>query len=374
MRLARERPRIEDLPPASGIPLTIVIPARNEAIQVETVVRSILASNYQPLEVIVVDDRSTDDTAAIVRRIAAEDGRLRLIEGEPLPAGWYGKPWACQQGANGSSSELILFTDADTIHAPGLHGHAVAALLAAKADLLTVAPRQLVVGFWERVIMPQVWVMLGLRFHPDVVNKARRPRDVIANGQFMLFRRATYDALGGHASVRGDVVEDLAFGRRVAASGRTLRFMFAYESMQTRMYRSLREIIEGWSKNLYIGGRLSYSEEPLLRALAPFGMMLHEAFWLLPPLVLIAGLAGLTPALLAPAAIATGLGVLFWGLVALGMMAPLWYGLLYPVGAAMTLYILVRSMRRGRRQVEWRGRVYDETTGTMRERGPVSGP
>lgn len=366
-RLARSKPDIEDVPPAGGIPLSVIIPARNEAHQVDTVVRSVLASTYTPLQVIVVDDRSTDETAAKVDAIAATDPRLVLVRGAPLPAGWYGKPWACAQGAKAATGELLLFTDADTKHAPALLGHAVGAMLAAKADLLTVAPRQVVIGFWERVIMPQIWVMLGLRFHPDTVNNARKPRDVIANGQFMLFRREAYEALGGHASVKGEVVEDLALARLVHRSGRVLHFAFAYELMETRMYRNLRDIVEGWSKNLFIGGRLSYTDEPLLRALAPLGMMLHELFWLAPVVGLVLALLGVLPGVLAPAAIATGLGVLFWGLIAFGMKAPPWYGLGFPLGAAMTLYILLRSMWRGRRQVEWRGRVYDETTGTVRE-------
>ncbi len=366
-RLARSKPDIEDVPPAGGIPLSVIIPARNEAHQVETVVRSVLASTSAPLQVIVVDDRSTDDTAARVEAMAGSDPRLSLVRGAPLPQGWYGKPWACQQGANAATGELLLFTDADTKHEPALLGHAIGALVEWNAALLTVAPRQLVIGFWERVIMPQIWVMLGLRFHPDTVNNARKQRDVIANGQFMLFRREAYEALGGHASVKGEVVEDLAFSRLVHRSGRALRFAFAYELMQTRMYRNLRDIVEGWSKNLYIGGKLSFTDEPLLRALAPLGMMLHEVFWLAPFVGLVLALLGVVPDLLLPAAIATGLGAVFWGLIALGMKAPPWYGLLFPLGAAMTLYILFRSMWRGRRQVEWRGRVYDETTGTVRE-------
>lgn len=366
-RLARSKPDIEDVPAVVGIPLSVIIPARNESLQVETVVRSVLASTYAPLHVIVVDDRSTDDTAAKVEAIAATDPRLTLVRGASLPQGWYGKPWACQQGANAATGEILLFTDADTQHEPALLGHAVGALVASHAALLTVAPRQVIIGFWERVIMPQIWVMLGLRFHPDTVNNARKQRDVIANGQFMLFRREAYEALGGHAAVRGEVVEDLALGRLVYRSGSVLRFAFAYELMRTRMYRNLRDIIEGWSKNLYIGGRLSYTDEPLLRALAPVGMMLHELFWLLPFLVLVLALLGVLPGMLAPAAVATALGALFWGLIAFGMKAPPWYGLAFPLGAAMTLYILLRSMWRGRRQVEWRGRVYDETTGTVRE-------
>ena len=215
--------------------------------------------------------------------------------------------------------------------------------------------------------LPAIWLLLALRYHPARVNRARRERDVIANGQFILVPRASYEAIGTHEIVRGEVAEDLALAQAFHRAGRRIHFAFAERLMQTRMYRSLPDIVEGWSKNLFIGGRLSYTDEPLLRALAPLGMMLHELFWLAPVVGLVLALLGVLPGVLAPAAIATGLGVLFWGLIAFGMKAPPWYGLGFPLGAAMTLYILLRSMWRGRRQVEWRGRVYDETTGTVRE-------
>ncbi|HEX6104133.1 MAG TPA: glycosyltransferase family 2 protein, partial [Gemmatimonadales bacterium] len=209
-RLAANRPNLSDLEPVSGLPVSIVIPARNESATIETVVRSVLASAYQPFELLVVNDRSTDDTAAIAGRLAAEDPRVRLVEGEPLPDGWYGKPWACHQGYRVAAGELLLFTDADTRHEPDLLGRAVAALRRERADLVTVSPHQRCVTFWERVIMPQIWLLLGLRFHPIRVNRARRERDVIANGQFILVRRAAYEAIGTHAAVRHEVAEDLA--------------------------------------------------------------------------------------------------------------------------------------------------------------------
>ncbi|MGH7512466.1 MAG: glycosyltransferase family 2 protein [Gemmatimonadales bacterium] len=192
-RLADTRPSLSDVPPAEGTPVSVIIPARNESATIETVVRSVLASRYRPLEVIVVDDRSTDDTAARVARLAADDGRLRLLSGAPLPPGWFGKPWACVQGARAAGGRLLLFTDADTRHEPELLGRAVAALEREQAALVTVAPHQRCVTLWERLIMPQIWLLLGLRYHPRHVNRARRERDVIANGQFILTTREAYD-------------------------------------------------------------------------------------------------------------------------------------------------------------------------------------
>jgi chlorobactene glucosyltransferase len=358
-RLADNRPNLSEVAPVDGPPVSVVIPARNEAETIETVVRSVLASRYPRLELIVVDDRSTDDTAAIVERLAAGDARLRLIRGGPLPEGWYGKPWACAQGARAAAHPLLLFTDADTRHEPELLGRAVAALAGERADLVTVAPHQRCVTPWERLIMPQIWLLLGLRYHPRRVNRARRERDVIANGQFILTTREAYEAVGTHAAVRHEVAEDLALAQAYLRRGLRLHFAFAQRLMETRMYRSLPQLVEGWAKNVYLGGRRSFPHEPALRTLVPLMLAAALGFWLVPPAVLLAGAAGLDVGALGEAALAaTGLAVLFWGLVSYGMRIPFVYGVGYPIGAVMALYIVARSTWRGSRRVEWRGRVY----------------
>ncbi|MDQ3224607.1 MAG: glycosyltransferase family 2 protein, partial [Gemmatimonadota bacterium] len=179
-RLARRTPSLIDTKPASAGLVSVIIPARNESSTIATAVGSILTTTYHPIELLVVDDRSTDDTAAIVERFS--DPRLRLVSGEELPMGWYGKPWACYQGYRAAKGEILLFTDADTRHAPELLERAVGALVSQQAGLVTVAPLQRCVTFWERVVMPQIWFLLALRYQPDAVNRARRERDVIANG------------------------------------------------------------------------------------------------------------------------------------------------------------------------------------------------
>jgi chlorobactene glucosyltransferase len=355
-RLAKLRPNLSDSPTASDGLVSVIIPARNERAVIETVVTSVLASAYRPIEVLVIDDRSTDDTAARVGELARRDPRLRLIAGEELPPGWYGKPWACLQGYRAARGDLLLFTDADTRHAPELLGRAVGALRETGADLLTIAPRQRCETFWERIVMPQIWLLLGVRYHPERVNHSRRPRDVIANGQFILMPRASYEAVGTHEAVRGDVAEDLALAQAVVGRGGRLHFAFAERLMETRMYQGLGALIEGWSKNVYLGGRRSFPEEPVLRALVPVILALAFCFWLTPPSALVFGVLAGAPA---PSAIvATGLGALFWCLICLGMRIPAIYGLGYPLGAAVALYIAARSTVRGRRRVEWRGRTY----------------
>jgi chlorobactene glucosyltransferase len=340
--------------------VSVIIPARNEAATIATVVRSVLDTSYSPFELLVVDDRSSDGTAAIVESLPA-DPRLRLVRGEELPEGWYGKPWACFQGYRHARGELLLFTDADTRHQPALLGHAVGALEQENAALVTVSPTQQCVTFWERLVMPQIWFLLSLRYHPRRVNRARRARDVIANGQFILTSRTAYEVAGTHAAVRHEVAEDLALAQTYLLKGLKLHFAFAERLMETRMYQGLAHLIEGWSKNIYLGGRRSFPAEPARRALVPVMLVLAMLFWLAPPAVLTA--AAVYPALAqaAPAVlIATGLSALFWMLICYGMKIPVVYGLGYPLGALMALYIILKSTWRGGRRVEWRGRVYED--------------
>jgi len=358
-RLGRRSPELSRAPAVTDGPLvSVVIPARNESRVIAIVLESVRASRYRSLEIIVVDDRSTDDTAGRVAAVAAEDARVRLIEGEPLPDGWFGKPWACVQGARAARGEILVFTDADTRHAPDLLPHAVGALEAERADLLTISPRQRCETFWERVVMPQIWFLLGVRYHPRAVNRARRGRDVIANGQFIMVRREAYERVGTHAAVKGEVAEDLALAQAFFAAGMKSWFAFAESLMETRMYESLPHLVEGWSKNIYLGGRRSFPDEPVRRALVPVALTGSMVFWLLPPLVLAGALAGWWPALTAAALAATVLSMLFWMLMSFGMQIPMWYGILYPLGAAVLLYVVARSTWRGSRRVEWRGRTY----------------
>jgi hypothetical protein len=204
--------------------------------------------------------------------------------------------------------------------------------------------------------MPQIWLLLGVRYHPSRVNRARRERDVIANGQFILMPRESYEAVGTHEVVRHEVAEDLALAQAFHRAGRRIHFAFAERLMETRMYHSLPHLVEGWSKNVYLGGRRSFPQEPVLRALVPVMLLAAFLFWLVPPAVL--AVTGATAGLGPAAVVATALSALFWMLISYGMKIPPWYGLLYPVGALVALYIGARSTWRGARRVEWRGRVY----------------
>jgi hypothetical protein len=216
--------------------------------------------------------------------------------------------------------------------------------------------------------MPQIWFLLALRYSPSRVNRASRARDVIANGQFILTTRAAYEAAGTHAAVRDEVAEDLALAQTYLHKGFKLHFAVAERLMATRMYRGLASLVEGWSKNIYLGGRRSFPDEPLPRALVPLMLIIAMVYWLLPPVTLL--MAALVPGMVeleVPALAATLLAAVFWMLICWGMKIPAVYGLGYPLGALVTLYISLRSTWRGARRVEWRGRVYGQKGTENRE-------
>jgi len=349
-------PRLRDYAPDSGgVLVSVIIPARNEAANIARCVRSVLATTYRPIEVLVVDDRSADATAEIVAGIAAEPasgGRLRLIRGAELPDKWFGKSWALVQGYREAKGDLLVFTDADTAHEPELIPRAVAALRAERVDLVSVLGRQELGSFWERLIQPHVFLALGARVGSfSRLNRTRVAWDAIANGQFILTSRAAYDAVGTHAAVRETVAEDLALAQSYVRAGRDIFLIHATEFMTTRMYASLGAILEGWSKNLALGTPLMLPPIPWLRRIAPWFIWIPALAWIAPPVVWMATGS-------VPWGAATTVSLAIWIGVCLSEGAPAWYALLYPLGAGMLAFIMMRSAWRGGRRVEWKGRRY----------------
>jgi chlorobactene glucosyltransferase len=358
-RLASKDPDLASAPPAMGPLVSVVVPARNEAANIATVLETLRRSTYQPLEILVVDDRSSDETGLIAGRIAAADDRIRVIAGEEVPAGWFGKPWACQQGYRAARGDLLLFTDADTRHDDELLGHAVGAFRHPGVGLVSTMPRQLMEGFWERVVLPHIFTMLALRYRDARrINRTSNPRQVLANGQFILMPRAVYDAVGGHSAVRGDVVEDLRLAQRVVANGQRIYLAHAEDLMDTRMYRSLGAIVEGWSKNLAIGMRGTVA--PWLQPALPWLVgLLTIAFWTVPPAVLALSLfAPVGPAVASWALTTCVVSLAFWTYIDARMRVPLLHAAFFPLGGLIAGGLFLRSAAKGQR-IRWKGRSYD---------------
>jgi len=350
---------------SDGEPLvSVIIPARNERRNIEASVRTVLAATWRALEVIVVDDRSTDGTGDLARAVAAGDARVRVIDNPTLPAGWFGKPWACATGAAAARGAVLCFTDADTRHGSGLIARAMHEMEARRLDMLSVAGRQELGGFWERVVQPHVFWMLATRYGgTESVNRSRRVEDKIANGQCIFVRTSAYEAAGGHAAVRHQVAEDVALAQRMFATGLRTALVLGRGELATRMYTSLAEIMAGWRKNVFAGGREAMPWGRVGQLIFPALLLLQPLLTLAPPVALVLAAAVGVPAWLQwGAAVALAAELTTWATVYRWMSSPLRYTLLFPLGAAVFVVIVVQAIARGPR-VEWKGRAYVTTSG-----------
>jgi len=354
------KPALRDYQPlATGQPLvSVIVPARNEEHNIERCVRSVLASSYPSFEVIVVNDKSTDGTGAVLDRLAAADPRVKIIHGAERPDDWFGKPWACWQGFEQATGAVLLFTDADTVHSPQLMPLSVAALVSSKVDLVTILPRQEMISFWERVVQPFFFLILGLRYgSPARINRNRNPRNGIANGQYIMVTRASYVSVDGHRAVKGTVIEDLMLAVTYLKAGKYHLAVNAEQDMATRMYTTLPEMVEGWSKNYFVGARYTV-KSTLLTYLACTLSLLLPGYFLLPLVATMAGLARQRTDWLTFGLLGYAGASLLIGLILRAGKAPMRSGLLHPLGALITARIIFRSMVRGTRRIEWKGRTY----------------
>ncbi|HEY1801813.1 MAG TPA: glycosyltransferase family 2 protein [Terriglobales bacterium] len=225
--------------------VSIIVPARNEEANLASCLDSLVRQTGLSFEILVVNDASTDRTAEIARSFPV----VRVMDAPPLPLGWTGKNNAVTAGAKNAAGPWLLFTDADTVHFPGSLAKAVAEAGDHGAALLSYSPEQEVHGFWEKSLMPVIFAELAATFRSKDVSNPASPA-AAANGQYLLISREAYDAVGGHAAIAGSILEDVALARAVKSSGRKIFFRYGGDAVRTRMYRSFRQMCEGWTKNL----------------------------------------------------------------------------------------------------------------------------
>ena len=366
LRAVRQRgllPRLAAAPPPSGEQaphLTVIVPARDEEANIALCLQSLLAQDYPAsrLNVLVVDDHSADATAAIVRALAARHRRIALIQSPPLPPRWVGKSHALWIGVRSAApeTEWLCFIDADVRAEPGVLSSAMHAALAQRLDLLSLAPRQELQSFAERLIMPCGLILLS--FLQDLRQaQAHSGSAVTATGQFMLVRRDAYDAVGGHAAVCSAICEDLEFARRLKQSGRSVLLMGGEQLLSTRMYTGWRTLWPGLAKNLVdtLGGPVASL------AVAGAAVILAWAAFAIPLIDLVSFLRGTGGAAMALilALAASGAAVGLHIAATFYFRIPFWYGLVFPFGyTAGALMALDSVRRRLSGQVSWKGRIY----------------
>jgi glycosyltransferase involved in cell wall biosynthesis len=346
--------------PAQLLELTVIVPARNEEQSLGACLESLVAQSDNVFELgrnwelIVVDDQSTDRTVEIARSFPD----VTVVEAAKLEKGWTGKNNAIWTAARRARGRWILFTDADTIHEPGDLHRAMHEASRHHAGVLSYSPRQLVKGFWQRVLMPLVFSELALAYPPAKVSDPNQ-RVAAANGQFLLVEREAYRRLGGHVSVKDRVLEDVELAFLAKRRRLGLRFRYAPDALSTRMYRSTGAMIEGWTKNLAL----------------LFNNAMATAFWKVLDILLLVGLPWLAIHLWNARFSARSLEWLGAG----WLLLLLWIRTLFryyarvaksnfpfldcaisPLGLPLFIVLLYRSWFKHKvlKQVSWKGRTY----------------
>ncbi|MBI2759777.1 MAG: glycosyltransferase [Chloroflexi bacterium] len=349
--------------PTNAPMISICIPARNEEKNIRACVEAALTQTYPNFEVIVLDDRSTDSTPKILRDIAAQTDKLKVIHGSRLPSGWAGKPHALFQAAACARGEWLCFVDSDTFLAPETLSACYVKAVETGADLFTIMTRQITGTFWEKVVMPLVMTALSVGFSPRKVNDPTT-RDAIANGQFILIKRSVYDAVGGHERVKDQIVEDKAISEQVKWSGYRLILADGVKVASTRMYTSFPSMWEGWTKNIYLGLR----GHPALRALGVFGGFLSVAAALFLPiwpllglLLYIRGGGWMEILIVLEALVVWGVLICARAEAARQLEISRWYALTTPLGAGVFAAMMLASTWKvlSGQGVTWRGRRYN---------------
>lgn len=227
--------------------VSVIVPARNEEACLGSCLQSLTTQEGVNSEIIVVDDGSTDHTRAIAQSFPM----VRVIDPDPLPPGWVGKNNALVAGAREAKGEWLLFTDADTVHLAGSLSRALNEARQRGAALLSYSPEQEVHGFWEKAVMAVIFAELATVYRATQVSDPGSPA-AAANGQYLLVSREAYHAVGGHAAIAGNLLEDVAMARAVKKSGRRIWFRYGGDIVRARMYRSFAQLREGWTKNLVL--------------------------------------------------------------------------------------------------------------------------
>jgi chlorobactene glucosyltransferase len=373
---------VQPTPPPADAPLiSVCVPARNEERNIRACVESILAQDYPNFEVIILEDRSTDRTSEILRDLLMESESvavapwrhlpshfkeqapsLQIINGSELPKGWAGKPHALFQASAAARGAWICFVDADTFLAPNTLSACYVKAIETSADMFTIMTFQILGSFWEKAVMPIVMTALSVGFSPRKVNDPNT-KDAIANGQFILIRRPIYDAVGGHERIKDQIVEDKAIAEQVKWRGYRLIVANGHSVARTRMYTSLPEMWEGWTKNIYLG----LSDGPSLMILGAFGAFLALVAAIILPIWPVLGLlwysqggGWLALAVIAESLILWGIVIYARAQVSVGMGISPWYALTLPFGAAVFAAMMFASTWKvlSGKGVTWKGRMY----------------
>ncbi len=331
----------------SESPLTsVLIPARNEEKNITRCLDSLQKQTYTNIEILVLDDESTDNTGLKVNEYSAKNPAIRLVSGKPLPQGWTGKNWACQQLSDLAKGKILIFTDADNFYHPEAIKNSIMWMQRYQLDLLSAFPQQITGTLMERLVVPTFDLILYSMLPLWLTYKTKFPSLAAANGQWLIFDAQTYTTLGGHAAVKNEIVEDVEFSRLAKQKGFKILTVAGRDLIFARMYHNAHQVWQGFSKNAF--GLTGH------HTLTFFVLLILMFLSQLLPLITLwfSGLAFISTMIIA-------VHVLIRLLMALKFKLPLWSGvLLFPASALLTILIGINSWKGYHtKSIQWKGRV-----------------
>lgn len=343
---AMTAPMLKRAPKPGTTPrVSVLVPARNEENNIGACLGALLEQDYPALEILVLDDNSSDRTSDRVRQFMTKDSRLRLLAGKPLPSGWLGKNWACHQLSEHATGEILVFTDADNHYAPPALTHTVGWMQKYHLGMLSAFCHQITKTLPEKLAVPVVNMFVYSYLPMWLTYYSKAPSLAAANGQWLAFTRAAYETIGGHRAVRNHVVEDVELSRLAKRHGEKILAVSAKDEVFSRMYHSARQVWEGYSKNLF--GLMRFKTFPFFLILSLL-LCIHITPYVL---VWFAPFSG-------PALVAIAMNLATRVILSVKFAQPLFVGaLLHPVSVAFVILIGLNSYRWHRTgSIKWKGR------------------
>lgn len=335
--------------------MSILIPARNEEENIKRCIISLTKQDYKNIEILVLDDNSTDDTVRIVLELSQKDPRIKLYSGGPLKKGWLGKSYACWQLSKHARGDYLIFTDADTLHFPNSISGAVACLLRYDLDALSVFPKEIMVTFHERMMVPFGHYIILSLMPLYLIRKIKTALFCTAIGQFMLFKKEVYKKIGGHKSIKGKMLEDIKISKRVKSFGYKFMIFDGRSNVYCRMYRNFREIVKGYSKVLFA----VFDYKIYMISIA---IILAAAIFLFPFIMLPVGILFDWPAILINLIILQIIIILITKIIlSLRFKCKAVDIILHPISMIYLILIAINSVLNAKigMGVYWKGRIYD---------------
>ena len=339
--------------------VSVIIPARNERENISKCLASINNQTYKELEIVVIDDGSKDGTYRAVEGMQKNNAKLKLIKNGNLPEGWIGKNYAIHLGMKEARGEWLLFLDADTELYPDAISKVLSFSLSNNINMVSFSPEQVLRGFWESAVQPVIYEFLSYRYNYNCVNSTRM-EIAAANGQFIMLQRSVYESVGGHETIKDKILEDVSLAENVKKKGFKIYFSYGREIVRCRMYKSLREIVQGWTKNLFT--LVGYDFKTLIKivlrliffSLLPFVFLLYS-------LLLVGIEPGFKNGLFLISTLCLVCLIFFTRAKGFNELKyPRGSVFFYPIGIGVSIILFLLSVYMGKisREIEWKGRRY----------------